>query len=234
MSSIYLLLFIVLVLFSWIGSVYGLMLPDGTLIPNMLSDESMRWFVRHSMDNISAAPFAEVLLGLLMVGALRSSGFLYALWHRQQLAQRQRHGMLVSLVVMVVCVSVILLGIVPGGNLLSVTGHISGGPFASGWLFLLMLVVVIPSIVFGKMSGQWRNSSELFAGLASGITSYAGYFITLVVASHLVAGIHYVRLFYLVGFSSAMQDFCIGLIYLTPLIVSFAANKLKYDTSTTE
>lgn len=234
MSSIYLLLFIVLVLFSWIGSVYGLMLADGTLMPSLLSEESVRWFVRHSMDNISAAPFAEVLLGLLTVGALRDSGLWHALWHRSQLAQRQRHALLISLVVMAVGMSVVLFGIIPGGNLLSVTGHLSGGPFASGWPFLLMLVVVTPCIVFGKMSGQWRNMVELYAGLVSAITSYASYFITLIVASQLVAAMHYVRLFYLIGFSSTMQDLCIGLIYAIPLIILFATNKLRYDTSSTE
>ena len=75
---------------------------------------------------------------------------------------------------------------------------------------------------------------ELYAGLVSAITSYASYFITLIVASQLVAAMHYVRLFYLIGFSSTMQDLCIGLIYAIPLIILFVTNKLRYDTSSTE
>lgn len=234
MSSAYLLLFIVLILFSWVGSVYGLMLPDGSLMPSLLSEESVRWFVRHSIDNISAAPLAEVLLVLLTVGALRSSGLWHALWHRSQLVQRQRHALLVSLAVMVVCASVVLLGLIPGGNLLSVTGHFFGGPFASGWLFLLSLIVVVPCVVFGKMCGQWRTTNELYVGLASTIASYSSYFVTLVVASQLVAAMHYVHLFHLIGLSSVMQKLCVGLIYILPLITLFATNKKQYDTSSVE
>lgn len=234
MSSVYLLLFVVLVLFSWVGSVYGLMLPDGSLMPNLLSEEGVRWFVRHSMDNISAAPFAEVVLGLLALGAFRSSGLWHALWHRSQLLQRQRHALLVSLAVMAACAFVVVWGIIPGGNLLSVTGRLSGGPFASGWPFLLWLVVIVPCIVFGKMCGQWRTTNELYAGLTSAIVSYANYFVALVIASQLVAGMHYVRLFYLIGLSPTMQNLCIGLIYAIPLITLFVTNKFQYDTSSTE
>lgn len=234
MNSIYLVLIVILVLFSWVGSVYGLLLPDGTLLPNLLSEEGVRWFVRHSMDNVSAAPFVEVLLVLLAVGSLRSSGLWHALWHRTGLVQRQRHALLVALGVMVVCIGIVLAGIVPGGNLLSVTGHIAGGPFAAGWPFLLTLVIVFPCIVYGKMCGQWHTSKELYAGLASSVVSHAGYFITLVVVSQLVAAMRYVRLFQLLGLSSVMQTFCIGLIYAIPLIFLFVTNKTPHDTSSIE
>lgn len=234
MSSIYLLLFIVLVLFSWVGSVYGLTLSDGSLMPNLLSEEGVRWFVRHSMDNISAAPFAEAVLGLLAVGALRSSGLWYAIWHRSQLVQRQRHALLVSLVLMAVCASVVVWGIIPGGNLLSVMGHLSGGPFATGWPFLLWLIVIVPSIVFGRMCGQWRTTKDLYVGFTSAIVSYSNYFVTLIVASQLVASMHYVRLFYLIGFSQITQNLCIGALYAIPLIILFVTNRFQYDTSSTE
>lgn len=234
MSSVYLLLFVILVLLSWVGSVYGLTLPDGSLMPNLLSEEGVRWFVRHSMDNISAAPFAEVALGLIAVGALRGSGLWYALWHRSQVVQRHRHALLISLLVMTICALVVVWGILPGGNLLSVTGHLFGGPFGSGWPFLLWLVMIVPCIVFGKISGQWHTTDELYEGLTSAIVSYANYFVTLVVASQLIAGMHYVRLFYLLGLSSVMQNLCFGLIYAIPLIILFVTNKSQNDTSSAE
>ena len=49
----YTLLIIVAILFSWVGNIYGLLLPDGEVLPNLLSEESVRWFVRNSMDHIS-------------------------------------------------------------------------------------------------------------------------------------------------------------------------------------
>ena len=73
-TSLYLLLLLLLVLFSWVGSAYGLMLPDGALLPNLLGPDSVRYFVRHGIEHISAAPVVEVLLLVLMVGAVGQSG----------------------------------------------------------------------------------------------------------------------------------------------------------------
>ena len=234
MNSIYLLLIAVLALFSWVGSVFGIMLPDDTPIPCMLSEESIRWFVRHSMDNLSAAPFAEVSLVLLAAGSIRSSGLWHALRHQSQLSQRQRHALFTALTVMGACTVLILLGIRPGGNLLSVTGHLSGGPFATGWCLLLTMEVLIPCIVYGKMCGRWNTSDRLYAGISSAIASCSSYFITLIIASQLVASIRYIRLFHLAGLSSTIQDFCISLIYAIPLITLFVTNKKPHDTSSTE
>lgn len=225
MSSIYLVLIGLVMLFSWVGNIYGLMLPDGTLLPSILSNEGVRWMVRHSIANIAAAPLAEVLLVLLLVGALRSSGLWHAWCHMKHLEQRRRHALIVASVVMMMTLGIVFLGIRPGGNLLSVTGHLYGGPFASGWLFLLTLVVVIPAIVYGKMCEVWHTSDELYEGLSSDIFSAASYFVTLVVASQLVATIRYVQLFPLIGLSPTMQSLCIGLIYAIPLILLFVKKR---------
>lgn len=233
MSSIYLVLIGVVVLFSWVGNIYGLMLPDGTLLPSMLSNEGVRWIVRHSIDNISAAPLVEVLLVLTLVGALRSSGLWYAWCHMAQLEQRRRHALIVASVVMMMLLGIVLLGIRPGGNLLSVTGRLAGGPFASGWLFLLMLIGVMSSVVYGKMCEVWHTVSDLYKGLSSAIASSASYFVTLVVASQLVAVIHYVRLFDLIGLPATMQSLCIGLLYAVPLISLFIKNA-THDTLATQ
>lgn len=235
MNSLYLLLIAALVLFSWVGSAYALPLPDGGILPNVLSGEGVRWLVRHSIDNISAAPFVEVLLVLIAVGALRSSGMLDAMIHRERYtARRDRYALRTALVVLVIGVCVVLVSIAPGGNLLGVTGHIAGGPFSTGWLFLLTLVVSLPSIVYGWMSGHCRGERELFAGLASEVVSYAGYFVTLVVASQLVAIMQYVRLFDLCGASYAVQRVVIASIYAVPLIVLFITKNFIHDTSSIE
>ena len=102
-TVLYLLLIVALVLFSWVGSIYGLLLPDGTMLPNILSEESVRWFVRHSIDNIAAAPFVEILLVLISISALRSSRFMAAAFHQKQLTRRHRYALRTSLVVFAVC-----------------------------------------------------------------------------------------------------------------------------------
>lgn len=235
MTNLYLLLLVVVVLFSWVGSIYALLLPDGSVLPNLLSEEGVRWFVRHSIDNMSSAPFVEVLLVMIAVGALRKSGLLSALLHRNSLSERHhRHALYIALVVWLGCLCLVLWGILPGGNLLSVTGHIAGGPFASGWLYLLTLVMCVPCIVYGLICGQWRNSREVFAGLSSEIASRASCFVTYVVASQLVAAMQYIRLSELLGMSYVMQRMVVVLIYVVPLAVLFVTDKSIYESSSVE
>lgn len=235
MSSLYLLLIAIVILFSWVGSIYALPLPDGSVIPNLLSDESIRWFVRHGVDNISAAPLVEVLLVLVSIGALRSSGLFAAIVHRASLTtRRHHHAFRIALVVFVICVILVLIGLAPGGNLLSVTGHLSGGPFASGWLLVLACVLVFPAFVYGRMSGHWHSANEIFAGLSSEIASSATCLITLLIASQFVAAIRYVHLFELLNLSYTMQRILIALVYYTPLIVCLVTNNSTHEPSSTE
>ena len=235
MNNLYLLLIAVLVLFSWVGNIYTLTLPDGSMLPNLLSEEGVRWLVRHSLDNIASAPFAEVLLVLIMVGALRGSRLLDVLTRRVRLiTRRDRYAFRTALAVFLVGVCSVGIGLLPGGNLLGVTGYVAGGPFSNGWLFLLALLVCLPSMIYGWMSGRCRGEREIFVGMASEVASYADCLVTLVVASQLVAIMRYVCLFDLLGMSHGMREGVVAIVYFVPLIVSFITKNFIHDTSSTE
>ena len=226
MSILYLIILALLVLFSWIGSVYGLMLPDGMLIPNLLGADSVRYFVRHSIEHIAAAPFVEVILLLMMASAVEQSG----LWRYfveavrectlPALSRRQSYAMRISLIVFVVCVLVVGMGLIgPRGNLLSVTGHIAGGPFAQGWLPLLCVCICIPCICYGWLSGVWNTERAVLSALAISIARYSSYFVTLVIASQLMAAIHYLHLFDLFGWGNTALSVCAVIVYGLPLLL---------------
>lgn len=233
-AIIYLLLIAILVVFSWIGSAYGLMLPDGTVLSSLLSSNSVRWFVRHSIDNIATAPIVEALLVLLMVGAVEQSGIgkivsgLVREHTLPSLTRHQRYALHISLGVFVVCVLIVAMGFVgPGGNLLSVTGRIAGGPFARGWLPLLCVCICIPCISYGWISDLWNTGHDVLWGLTSAIARCSGYFVTLIVASQLMAIVRYLRLFELIGWGdggTVIASVCAAIIYGFPLIVSIVRN----------
>lgn len=216
-----------LVFVSWIASIYGLMLPNGAVMPSLLSADSMRWFVRHSMEIIEAAPLAQVLLILLMVGTIRSCGLIRYVAHLMRehkalpLVHRQKHATRIALLVFGVFVALVLSGILtPDGNLLSVTGHIAGGPFSRGWLFLLCLVVCVPCLVYGRLSNLWHTEYELLGFLTSEIARCSGYFVTLVVAALFMAALHYVGLFELLGWSDSVVAIFSMVLYGLPLAVT--------------
>ena len=203
------------------------MLPNGAVMPSLLSADSMRWFVRHSMEIIEAAPLAQVLLILLMVGTIRSCGLIRYVAHLMRehkalaLVHRQKHATRIALLVFGVFVALVLSGILtPDGNLLSVTGHIAGGPFSRGWLFLLCLVVCVPCLVYGRLSDLWHTEYELLGFLTSEIARCSGYFVTLVVAALFMAALHYVGLFELLGWSDSVVAIFSMVLYGLPLAVT--------------
>lgn len=226
-TTIYICFLLVLVFVSWIASIYGLMLPNGAVMPSLLSADSMRWFVRHSMEIIEAAPLAQVLLILLMVGTIRSCELIRYVAHLMRehkalpLVHRQKHATRIALLVFGVFVALVLSGILtPDGNLLSVTGHIAGGPFSRGWLFLLCLVVCVPCLVYGRLSDLWHTEYELLGFLTSEIARCSGYFVTLVVAALFMAALHYVGLFELLGWSDSVVAIFSMVLYGLPLAVT--------------
>ncbi len=226
-TLIYLLLLIALVVFSWIGSVYGIMLPDATVLPNLLSADSVRWFVRHAIDNMADAPFVEVVLVLMMISAAEQSG----LWNtlittlrrhvRSSLSRQQKFALHVSVTLFAVCVLIVMVGLVgPRGNLLSVTGRIAGGPFASGWLPLLNVCVCLSCLSYGWLVGLWRTERDVLKAFTATIARCSGYFVTLIVASQLMAVVQYLHLLDLLGWGEVSMLPIITVVYGLPLIVS--------------
>ena len=226
MSILYLIILVFLVLFSWIGSVYGLMLPNGVLIPNLLGADSIRYFVRHSIEHIAAAPFVEVILLFIMISAVEQSGlwcyFSNAVRERTlpTLTRRQSYAMRVSFIVFVICLIIVAMGFIgPQGNLLSVTGHVAGGPFAQGWLPLFCVCVFLPCICYGWLSGIWSSERAVLSAMAVSITRYSSYFVTLVVASQLMAAVRYLQLFDFLSWGDTALSICSILVYGLPLLL---------------
>lgn len=233
-ATLYLVLLVLLVLFSWIASAYGLVLPSGEAVSSLLGADSMRWFVRHSVENIAAAPIVQVVLVLIMVGAVRSCGVVRGVGNlvregrRLPLSRRQQYAARIALIVLGVCLLLVVWGIVaPSGNLLSVTGRIAGGPLSGGWPFILLLLVCVPCLVYGRISGLWHTERDVLDAFTAEIARCSGYFVTLIVGSQLMAALHYVRLFGFLGWGDgAVTALTVG-VYGLPLVVAIGRRDRK-------
>lgn len=233
-ATLYLVLLVLLVLFSWIASAYGLVLPSGEAVSSLLGADSMRWFVRHSVENIAAAPIVQAVLVLIMVSAVRSCGVVRSVGYfmrerrRMPLSRRQQYAARIALVVLGVCLLLVVWGIVaPSGNLLSVTGRIAGGPLSRGWLFILLLLVCVPCFVYGRVSGLWHTERDVLDAFTAEIARCSGYFVTLIVASQLMAAIHYVRVFELLGWGDGAVTTLTAIVYGLPLMVAIGRRDRK-------
>lgn len=226
-AILYILLLLALVMFSWIASVYGFVLPDGELLPSLLSADSFRWFLRHSIDNIAGVPIVYVLLVLMMIGTVRSCGVLNYFSHllhegeRPFLTRRQQYASRVAWVVFGGCMSMILWGVLsPKGNLLSVTGHLAGGPLACGWLFVLSVIVCVPCLVYGCLGGLWQTPQSVLKAFTAEIARCSDYFVTYIVASQLIAALHYTQMFQLLQWQNTTMTLFQIIVYGAPLIAT--------------
>lgn len=230
-TVIYLLLLLSVALGSWVCSVYALSSADGVAVVNMLDAVGVRWMVRHSMEYIAGAPFVEVVLVLLMIGAVKQCGLgeCFPLWGDKRrmsaLSKRQSYALYGALGIAVSLFAVVLLGVLPPGrNLLSVTGHFSGSPLAAGWLFLLCMLVCIPCLCYGWLSDMWRSERDVLRALSSEVSRCSGYFVTLVVAAILMAALQYTQLLNMVGWADGSSVIA-AVLYGLPFLASLMGEK---------
>lgn len=230
---LYFILWLVVVLFSWMDSVYELITlsPSSngemghTVVQNLLSAESVRWLVRNVIPNFLQSPVGEALLVLTALGVIDRSGLLSLLFgfvRRRKSSVKQRRAFIISLFSFLLIVAVLSLSIIrPWGILLGVTGSLSQSPFAHGLLFLVAFVLSVTGIVYGSLSGEFRSTGDVVEGLTHYLSLYASFFLTLFMASQLVACIRYSQLNVMLGIGEESFEYIAQAIYWLPLLYLF-------------
>lgn len=70
----------------------------------------------------------------------------------------------------------------------------SNSPFISGLIILIALVFFIPSVVYGRMSGIYRNEKDVCAQLGNNMSSMGGYIALAFAASQFISYFSYTKL----------------------------------------
>lgn len=243
-AILYALLCVVVVLFSWMGSIYELTQSQPAafdteeyVLQNLLSPEAIRWFVRNVTSNFLLSPIGNVMLVLIGLGILEKSGMVSVLWkllHRHKPSLKQQRALMAALLVFVLCVAVVVTGLIrPWGMLLGVTGTILHSPFADGLLFFISLTCCMVSMVYGSICGEFRSSNDIVMALSHSISDFASYLLTLFIASQLIACIKYSCINLLLGISDTSFYWISQAIYWLPLIYLFFVKKRTTSITST-
>lgn len=224
-AVIYLILLVIVILVSWIGSVVEIRTlgrNGAPLLRSVLSEQGIRWFVRNAAACMGSAPVGEAIMILIALGAGRESGFFRAFANTRTLSPKERVSMVISLSIFAVLSVLILYGLFSGGNLLlGVTGTLRGGPLAEGAVFILMLAVLLPSLIYGISTDTFHTVRECVDALSSMIKVAASFLLTMLVAAQLIATVKYTHLDMLSGITPGMMSVISFLIYWVPLAVIF-------------
>ena len=156
----------------------------------------------------------------LTIGVFRGAGVQRALLNYRSLSPKERTSLHLGLAVLITCIVVIILGLFTGSRLLlSVTGRLHGSPFFDGFIFLLLLIVAVPSLVYGFSSDNLRNLNDCMNAFASMAVQMTHFIITLLVAAQLIQAIDYSNFCQFVGLSANAFRYIAFIVYWLPFPV---------------
>ena len=194
-SITFFLLTLVLALFSWIGSVYGM-----GEVQSLLSAEGIRWVLGHTLENYVQAPALGMVLVFFMgLGVGVRSGLYDALRRYVQkgkmVSRKERRALVLSVSVFVLWG--ILVGIslfLPWNLFWGVTGGWLHSPISKGMVYLLAVGVGLADMIYGYVADVYRNLSDVLQGMSCLIARRASFFVTLFFIVQFFSSLEYVRL----------------------------------------
>lgn len=106
---------------------------------------------------------------------------------------RQRHALLTVLgEIIIFGIITFLLTFVPHAILLGVTGRLFPSTFMSGLIPMLAFIIVVISVSYGIVSGEYVNIESVFRNLCEGISTFVPLLIVYIFAIELYSSIVFV------------------------------------------
>ena len=217
--SIYLLV----LLMVWIGSFFvdvAQMLSGGSHVnSSLLSAGGIRWAVRNALPAINALPWGIFMLSVVMLGLLRGSGLANALSRLarfRRLSGAEVRAFAFSLALMVCYLLLLYMSTSSPWNLLSgVSEDSSLSPIVQGRVILLFFGVLLMSLIYGFIYGNYRSVMDIFTSAADAFKLFVPAFLALIPASGIVPCLQYA------GVESVLGLYCDVInvtLYLLPFI----------------
>lgn len=191
---ILLLLIFAAAVISWIANVYG------ANCRNILSSEGMRWAVAMIMENFKQAPWHYIIIALATISMITESGIITG-FSKQKYLRQKRAYMLVAMALAVFVAFAIVLSLLPGNILLSAFGTFGNSALQKGLFPMIAVILYIISLIYAYAIGRFNDVSDVIKATVNLPVRVADYFITLFLASQLIAVLLYA--FYL-DFTPAM------------------------------
>ena len=216
----FLIALLLLALFTWTASIYGL---D---VVNLLSADGIRWMFSNVTENITRSPLPILLLTLMALSALDGSGLLYAL--RGKPNAKQKNALIISLVILLLSAGVIACMILlPGALLLNPLGTFSHSPFTRGIPTVSLIIVIITADIYGYTSGRLLTVADVVKADTQLISDIAGYFLSFIIIAQMVGCFEFSKVFNLIHDGEVWFMVFKYLVYLIPLILTLVDHYRK-------
>ncbi|MBR5542202.1 MAG: AbgT family transporter [Bacteroides sp.] len=195
LTVVFFLLTLALVLFSWIGNIYGL-----GEVQSLLSAEGIRWVLGHVVENYVLSPILGIVLVLFMgLGIVLRSGLYDAVkrfvGRNKLLSRKERRALTLAVSVLLLYLSILVVSMFLPWNLYwNITGGWSHSPFSKGLVYLLSIGMGLAGVVYGYVSDTFRCLSDVVEGMASLIAERSFSFVSLFFIIQFFSSLEYTRL----------------------------------------
>jgi p-aminobenzoyl-glutamate transporter AbgT len=220
-AVIYLILLLLVIIVSWIGSIMesSSVAGNGDLtLRSVLGVSGLRWAIRTAATCLGNAPVGNALMLFIAIGAGKGSGLFRALSRLHNLSPKEATAFYISLVVLAIYVLLIVLGVFAGSHLLlGITGTLKGSPLYDGIMFLIMLAVCLPSLVYGLSTETFRTAGDCVDAFCTILPQFAHFLVTMLVAAQLLQTLVYTNIDVLLGISDNAMRIISFLVYWLPL-----------------
>ena len=206
---------------SWLIAVVQLFMGDLFEVNSLVSGEGVRWALFSVAPSVEAAPWGTAFFLLFIAGLLDGSGLLRLLGNifKWRVSGNELRSLLFALSALVLYVVVLFLFTVsPWDALRGVTGDIGNSPLSHGWLLLLFVGVLMTSLVYGFMYGNYRTVVDVIGSAAGFVRLFVPALLALLPASGLMPCLHYTGLDIMLGIDNENTMAVETVIYCLPFV----------------
>ena len=169
----------------------------GMLDPQYVVGASDNWYF------MIASTFIIVIIGTLVTDKIveprlrAAEGGVLAAEGEQGLSRREGKALLVAGLVFFALVAIVVIAALPADSFLRnpETGSLTNGaPLITGLIPIIAILFFVPSVIYGRMSGAYKNEKEVCGQLEKNMSSMGSYIALIFMASQLVAFFNYSNL----------------------------------------
>jgi aminobenzoyl-glutamate transport protein len=145
----------------------------------------------------------------------------------ERLTPIEKKGIKRSLWVLGGFIVIVLVGLIPSNGILRGTdGSLLKSPLLKGVVALLFIVAGLMGVVYGKVTGKYKNDSDVMKGMSESMKTMASYIVLVFFAAQFVEYFNWSNLGIILAIDGAsfIQSLNLGLIPLAILFIIFAGS----------
>ena len=222
------LLYSLLLLLVWIGSwlmgVVHLFTGGTGAVSSLMSSEGVRWTLLNVQGVLRAAPWGTFLFLIVIAGLLHGSGLLQFVADvvRGKASSNEWRSFLFSQAALMLYAAILFLFTVsPWDTMRGVTGGLVNSPFSHGWLLVLFFGVLMTSLVYGFMYGNYRTMMDVVSTSGALFARSAPALMAMLPAAAIMPAMNYTGLASMLGIDAGYSVFLELALYTMPFVYLF-------------